>query len=108
MLTLFFIFFCAFVNGMLGFIVNKYTLFLGRISYALYVVHQYVSLKVIFPVFLEKLGVNFWVTSLLIALPIVILIATAITYFIEIPLRYRLKKMLSPVYVPKEENQPSC
>jgi peptidoglycan/LPS O-acetylase OafA/YrhL len=108
MLTLFFIFFCAFVNGLLGFIVNKYTLFLGRISYAVYVVHQYVSLKVIFPVFLEKLGLNFWITSLFIALPAVILIATAITYFIEVPFRYRLKKALSPVFVPKEENQPLC
>lgn len=108
MLTLFFIFFTAFVNGALDFIVNKATLFLGRISYALYVVHQYVSLSVIFPIFLIKLNVNFWITTLFIALPAVILLSAAITYLIEIPMRYRLKKALSPVPVPKEENQPLC
>lgn len=108
MLTVYFILFTAFVNGGLGFIVNKITLFLGRISYALYVVHQYVSLSVIFPLFLIKFNLNFWITALFIALPTVLLLSTAITYFIEIPARYRLKKILSPVPVPKEENQPLC
>lgn len=108
MLTLYFIFFTAFVNDGLDFIVNKYTLFLGRISYAVYVVHQYVSLNVIFPVFLKKLGWNFWITSLFIALPVVLIVATAITYWIEIPMRYRLKKALSPVTVPAEEKLPLC
>lgn len=108
MLTLYFILFTAFVNGALDFIVNKITLFFGRISYAVYVVHQYVSLSVIFPVFLVKLQWDFWVTSLFVALPVVILVATAITYFIEIPMRYRLKKVLSPVPVPQEENRPLC
>lgn len=108
MLTLFFIVFTAFVNGGLDFIVNRVTLFLGRISYALYVVHQYVSLNVIFPVFIVKLNLNFWITALFIALPVVILLSAVITYFIEIPMRYRLKKALSPVQVPKEENTPLC
>jgi len=108
MLTIYFILFTAFVNNALDFIVNKYTLFLGRISYAVYVVHQYVSLKVIFPIFLVKLGWNFWVTSIFIALPVVLLTATAITYWIEIPMRYRIKKALSPAYVSNDENKPLC
>jgi len=108
MLMLYFMLFIVFVNNGLSFVVNKYTLFLGRISYAVYVVHQYVSLKVIFPIFLKKFGWNFWITSLCVALPVVLIVSAAITYWIEIPLRYRIKKVLSPVHTSKEENRPLC
>src|SRR5690606_16509498 len=59
MLSVYFGLFTLFVNNCLKFIVNNVTLFLGKISYALYLIHQYVSLGGIFPLFYEKLHINF-------------------------------------------------
>lgn len=94
MLIIYFLIFILFVNNKLGFIVNKVTLFFGKISYALYLVHQYISIEIIIPFFYNKIGLNFWITSVLIALPIIVLIAAFITYKIEIPYSQKMKKNL--------------
>ena len=94
MLTIYFTIFTAFVNHKLHFIVSRVTLFLGKISYALYVIHEYVSIKIIIPILINNFNVNFWVAALLVALPVVILLATLITYYIEIPMGIKLKKRL--------------
>ncbi len=80
MLFIYFGLFTLLVNNCLKFIVNKSTLFLGKISYALYLVHQYISIKFIIPLFYDKLGMNFWVVICLIDTPIMIIIVTFITY----------------------------
>jgi peptidoglycan/LPS O-acetylase OafA/YrhL len=94
MLSTYFLIFILFVNNGLKFIVNKVTLFLGKISYALYLVHQYISLAVIIPFFYNKIGLNFWLVCVFINLPIIIGIAAFITYKIEIPYSQKMKKAL--------------
>ena len=92
MLTLYFTLFVLFVNSKLTCIVNDVTLFFGKISFALYLTHQYISLALIIPFFHTKLGINFWVVVLFINLPIVTAIASFITYKIEIPYSKKMKE----------------
>lgn len=75
-------------------VISRITLFLGKISFALYLIHQYLSIGVIIPLLVNKLHLNFWVASLCIALPVVILMATFITFYIEIPLSRKMKEFL--------------
>lgn len=97
MLFVYFALFILFVNNRLSFIVNKTTLFLGKISYALYLIHQYISLEIIIPHFYNKLGINFWIVAIFIDLPIIIGIATFITYKIEIPYSRKMREKLSTI-----------
>lgn len=85
LIVIFFVLFLLFVNGHLNFIVNRITLFFGRISYSLYLIHQFISVSIIIPVLVLKLNVNFWVASLLVALPVSVFMAYMINRFIEIP-----------------------
>ena len=94
MIILYFGLFTLFVNDKLSFIVSKGTLFLGKISFALYLIHQYISIHVIIPYFTEVLLVNFWITSLFISLPVVIILASIITYYIEVPFSKKMKEKL--------------
>jgi len=94
MLSLYFILFAAFINNKLHFIISRYTLFFGKISYALYVVHEYVSIKIIIPLLVNKLHVPFFIAAFGVALPIVIILATLTTFYIEIPLGKTLKKKM--------------
>jgi peptidoglycan/LPS O-acetylase OafA/YrhL len=100
MVTLFFTLFTAFVNNALQFIVNRVTLFLGKISFALYLTHQYVANDYILPA-LHKLNINFWVAAVGITLPIVIGIASFITYYIEIPFSKKMKSALKRKFTPE-------
>ena len=95
MLFLYFFLFFLFVNNYLTFIVNSITLFFGKISYALYLIHQCLSMDFIFPFFYKKLHMNFWIVSFFIALPISIGVATFITNKIEIPFSKKIKKMFN-------------
>lgn len=94
MLTLYFIFFTFFVNGKLKFIVSNTSLFLGKISFALYLIHQKISIDFIIPLLENKFNFNFWVASIFFSLPIVICLATIITYYIEIPFSKKMKEKL--------------
>lgn len=94
MLIIYFTLFTLFVNDKLNFIVSKWTLFLGKISFALYLIHQYISRVLIIPFFTKTLHINFWIASFLVSLPIVILLASFITYYIEIPISKQMKEKL--------------
>jgi peptidoglycan/LPS O-acetylase OafA/YrhL len=94
MLFVYFFLFILFVNNRLTFIANKTTLFFGKISYALYLIHQLISLSFIIPFFYNKLGLNFWVVTIFIDLPVIIGIATFITYKIEVPYSKKMKEKL--------------
>jgi peptidoglycan/LPS O-acetylase OafA/YrhL len=94
MLFIYFSLFTLFVNNRLTFITNKTTLFLGKISYALYLIHQFVSISLIIPFFYDTLGLNFWIVTIFINLPVVIAVATFITYKIEVPYSKKMKKLL--------------
>ena len=93
MLGLYFLLFILFVNHKLNFIVSKPTLFIGKISFALYLIHQFISIEFIIPGLEKYVTTNFWITSS-IALTISISIATFITYYIEIPI-YVKNKLLA-------------
>ena len=93
-LLIYFGLFTLFVNNKLAFLVSRGTLFLGKISFSLYLIHQFISVEVIIPFLVNKLHVNFWIASFVICLPIVILLATAVTYFFETPLSRRMKERL--------------
>lgn len=95
----YFTLFTLFINKKLMFIVNGPTLFLGKISYALYLTHQYISLNFIIPFLVSKSHLDFWIIAFFIDLPIVIGIATLITYKIEIPLGKKLKAKLQTMRI---------
>ncbi|MDJ1493543.1 acyltransferase [Cytophagaceae bacterium DM2B3-1] len=94
MLLIYFALFIAFIHGKLRFIVNPITLYLGTISYALYLIHQYLGVHILIPRLTLWLGMNFWI-AILISLIICILIAGFITTYIEAPMRVRIKEVLS-------------
>ena len=99
MLTLYFFLFTLFVNGKLKFIVSKTTLFLGNISFALYLIHQYISIGIIIPTLINEFNINFWISSICISLPIVIALAAFVTYYIEVPFNRKMKEYLRARWV---------
>ena len=99
MLFIYFLLFVLFVNDKLGFIVSKTTLFLGKISFALYLIHQLISFGFIIPIMTKHFHFNYWISALFICLPIVIGLASLVTYYIEIPFSRNLKLKLQSIAV---------
>lgn len=100
MLSLFFSLFILFINGKLRFIVNHATLFLGRISYALYLFHQYLLIRFLIPFLNIELKLSY-LLSCIIAITIVAAIATVNTFFIDEPLRKRIMAALLKKEIPE-------
>ncbi len=94
-LTLFFSVFGLFTYGRLERIANPVTLFLGKISFPLYLTHQYLSINLIIPYMMWKHQMTLPEASLLVALPCSIAVAFAMHYFAEVKgsqwLKYQLK-----------------
>ena len=86
--------FYLFVYQKLKWIVNKLSLFLGKISYSLYLCHQYVALTFIIPFGINVLGLSLYKTIVLIVLPIIILIAFLFNKLIEIPFQNKLRSII--------------
>lgn len=84
MLTLYFALLTLVVFRKLQWLAYQPFLFAGTISYSFYVVHQYISFKVIVPYLVTTAGLRFSF-SVLIAFLISILLAWLFTYFIEQP-----------------------
>lgn len=97
MLVFYFVLFILFVNHKLKLLVSRPTLFLGKISFALYLIHQFISTEVILPFLIDICGINYWLSAL-ITLTIVVLMASGVTYLIEIPLGKRLNGLLRSVF----------
>ncbi len=93
-LTIYFSLFALFINHKLGFIINRVMLFLGKISYVLYLIHNYVSTKILFPLLIDEWHINYWVAAFAICLPMAILLAAFITYCIEAPVSKIMKSKL--------------
>ncbi|MEO7213276.1 acyltransferase [Mucilaginibacter sp.] len=93
MLLFYFLLFTLFINDWLKFIVSKPALFLGKISFALYLIHSYVFVGAIGV--LTKHGMPFCVAVFLIAVPGAIVLAWLITVYIERPLGKKLKAVLN-------------
>lgn len=90
--------FFIFLAGKLGFIINKFTTWLGGISYSLYLIHQSIGVNVIIPQ-LTLRGIPFWVAAFT-AIVVVLILATCIYNFIEKPslqfIRKKYKKAVQP------------
>jgi peptidoglycan/LPS O-acetylase OafA/YrhL len=95
-LTVYFIFFMLLAYKKIIFITRKYILFLGKISYPLYVIHQFVSVYFLMPFFVNKLKLPIWMAGS-ITIIFVIVLAALITNYIEIPMRVKLKKRFTKV-----------
>ncbi len=87
-LSIYFALFLLFAHDRLHFLVNRITLFLGKISYSLYLCHRYLGMSLIMPYLIDKRGAGFW-TAFFIALFSVVAIAYLVNRFIETPcIRY--------------------
>lgn len=98
-LLVFFLVFILFVNKKLDFIINKTTLFLGKISFPLYLIHQYLSREIFLPLLQNYFHLNFWIASLL-TIPIIIAGASIISRYIEVPYGKRMKILLQSKFLP--------
>lgn len=96
MLISYFTIFTLFIHGKLKFLIQKPLLFFGEISFALYLIHQFLSLKIVIPVLINRFGTPFWVAAM-VAFSLSIIFATLITYYIEIPYRPKLKTKLNKI-----------
>ena len=94
MIILYFLLFFLFVNNRLNFIVNPVTIFLGKISYSLYLIHNFISVGLLVPVLVDTWHLNFWFASLGIVLPVNLLIASFVNYVVEVPLGAKIKTKL--------------
>lgn len=97
MVGIYFSVFFLFINNKLKFIVTHVTLYLGTISYALYLVHEYVSLNIILPFLTVELGWFYWPSALLTAL-IAISLASLVTFYIEKPTGKKMKVWLTKTF----------
>ncbi len=77
--------FFLFIDGRLN-IANRVTIFLGKISYSLYLIHQFLCINIIIPGLMKYAHLSFWVAAFGIAMPIAIIAATLITTHIEKPI----------------------
>lgn len=93
MLCVYFFVFVLFVNDKLSFLVSRPTLYLGSISYALYLVHQIISIDYVLPFLIGDLGWFYW-PSALVAVLIALSLASLITFYVEKPLGKRMKLWL--------------
>src|ERR1035437_5697064 len=84
MLTIWFSMFLLYVNNKLAFLVNKLTLFLGALSFSLYLVHQFIGLHVFIPFFSTTLKLPH-IVSIGISLLFIVGISYCIMIFVEKP-----------------------
>jgi peptidoglycan/LPS O-acetylase OafA/YrhL len=92
--TIYFILFFLFVNRWLEWFNNRVTVFLGSISYSLYVIHHYFMVGVI-TILRDKFGWSF-ISAGILALMSVLILASFITYFIEKPSLQYLRLWYKP------------
>lgn len=78
----FYIIFYLFVYDKLGFIVNKFLVFIGTISYSLYLVHENIGFGIIY--WLKKIA-DIQLFYLPITIFIIVVLAAFITFYIEKP-----------------------
>jgi peptidoglycan/LPS O-acetylase OafA/YrhL len=93
-LSVYFGLFGLFVSNNLRVLVSPLTLFLGKISFALYLIHEYVSINVVIPFLTKQLHLNFWMAAGGIAFPLAVLLAFLITEYVEVPVGRWMKSKL--------------
>lgn len=89
----YFIIFFLFSFHKLKWIVNPVTLYLGKISFPLYLIHQFFSVNFLIQELINR-GFNYYVAAYLVALPTCILIASLFTFTVERKFSPLLRKWL--------------
>jgi len=93
--TIYFGVFILFLKNKLSFIVNPVTLFLGRISYSLYLIHQFLGINLIIPYLEKEYGIHYRQGAIF-SLFVAILLSFLVTKFIEEPsIRFYKRKQIS-------------
>lgn len=100
MLTLFFGFFILFVSNKLNFVTSRPILFLGKISFALYLTHHEVIAYIVDPLFGGILHCSFFVTAT-IAIACSIIAAALVNRYIEVPFSKKMKEYLKSTFLPQ-------
>ncbi|OGX84178.1 acyltransferase family protein [Hymenobacter glacialis] len=96
-LVVYFSLMLLYINNKLSWVSNKVFVYLGTISYALYLIHQNISVFYLRPLMARVLPgkTGFWLGNIVI-LVTVIGLASAVTYWIEKPAMKLLKAKLQP------------
>jgi peptidoglycan/LPS O-acetylase OafA/YrhL len=84
MISIYFVLFFLITFNYLGFIVQKPLIFMGQVSYSFYLIHQYISTKIVIPTLQRYLDMNFYL-AVASAFCISLFLAFLITSYIEKP-----------------------
>jgi peptidoglycan/LPS O-acetylase OafA/YrhL len=98
MLTIYFLVFYFFIENKMKFLINKVLIFLGRISFVLYLIHYRVSVNFIIPILMKKYFFSL-LTSSIIALIITVVISAFITFYVEKKFVSVVKMIISWRYI---------
>jgi len=90
-LTIIYSFFLLFLYNKLNFIVNPLTIWLGQISYSLYLLHYFLGTFIIIPFLMEYFNLSIWASSS-IALFAVFIVAHFVYKYVEQPAMKYLRK----------------
>lgn len=101
----YFLLWIMYVNNKLGLIVSPVTLFLGKISYSLYLIHQFICLKILLPWFTQTLSLPLWI-AVVMAVGFCIFIAALITDKIEKPAMKKMRSYLRKIFLAYESKSP--
>ncbi len=90
-ISVFYLVFILFIYGKLSFISNKITLWLGNISFVLYLIHQFIGSNIIIPILTNNYHLNMWV-AISITLFLMLIISFLIMVFVEKPCLKAIRK----------------
>jgi peptidoglycan/LPS O-acetylase OafA/YrhL len=97
LLALIYLTFVFYIFDKLKIIANKYTVFIGNISYCVYLLHQTLGFHILMPFMHEHLLINFWISGAL-TLSIVFLLSYLVHKYIETPsILYLRSKSLAKI-----------
>lgn len=98
MLIIYYAVFSLYVRGHLGFIKTKLLLFLGSISFSLYLFHEVFGTEVVIPQLIEIFGFNYWVAA---SLAVFVVIGTA--YLISILVEWPAMTYIRQKFIKSKE-----
>lgn len=83
-LTLIYFSFILLIFKKLNILINKYTIWVGNISFCLYLIHQSIGVNIITPILHDSLHINFWVAFIL-TFAFLLILANLIFKYVEQP-----------------------
>jgi peptidoglycan/LPS O-acetylase OafA/YrhL len=92
--AVYFVLFALLLAGKLAWLVNRVTVFLGTISYSLYLNHQYLGTGIV-DVLNHRFHWPFW-WAVLVALTVIFMVASAVTFWVEKPALAWIRRTYRP------------